>query len=100
MPSGKMKSEATFMKRLLSIFLTALLALGLAAPALAEGELFIVSPNSDGLLSIIPLFEQKTGIKVTVESLGTGDASATLTAVSTASSDTMILSWLSMEANP
>jgi iron(III) transport system substrate-binding protein len=63
-----------FMKKLISILLCALLVLGLGASALAEGELYVVSPNSDGLLSIIPLFEAKTGIKVTVESLGTGDA--------------------------
>jgi iron(III) transport system substrate-binding protein len=62
------------MKKLLSILLSAVLVLGLGATALAEGELYIVSPNSDGLLSIIPTFEAKTGIKVTVESLGTGDA--------------------------
>lgn len=62
------------MKKLLSALLAAILVFGLGATAMAEGELFIVSPNSDGLLSIIPLFEAKTGIKVTVESLGTGDA--------------------------
>ena len=61
------------MKRLLSLLLATVLVLSLGASALAEGELLIVSPNSDGLLSIIPLFEAKTGIKVTVESLGTGD---------------------------
>lgn len=62
------------MKKLLSVLLVTVLVLGLGASALAEGELFIVSPNSDGLLSIIPTFEAKTGIKVTVESLGTGDS--------------------------
>jgi iron(III) transport system substrate-binding protein len=62
------------MKRVLSLLLVMLLAIGLCAAALADGELYIVSPNSDGLLSIIPTFEAKTGIKVTVESLGSGDA--------------------------
>lgn len=62
------------MKKLLSLLLATILVLSLGASALAADELFIVSPNSDGLLSIIPLFEAKTGIKVTVESLGTGDA--------------------------
>ncbi len=62
------------MKKLLSLILATILVLSLGASALAEGELFVVSPNSDGLLSIIPMFEEKTGIKVTVESLGTGDA--------------------------
>jgi len=46
----------------------------LSGIALADGVLTIVSPNSDGLLSIIPVFEAKTGITVTVESLGSGDA--------------------------
>lgn len=51
------------------------LVLMLCSPlaALAEGSLVICSPNSDGLLSIIPVFEAQTGIKVTVESMGSGD---------------------------
>ena len=60
------------MKKILALVLSlALLCVSVAA--MAEGTLSICSPNSDGLLSIIPLFEQKTGIKVNVESLGTGD---------------------------
>ena len=60
------------MKKLLALVLSlALLTVG--ACALAEETLSICSPNSDGLLSIIPLFEERTGIKVQVESLGTGD---------------------------
>ena len=60
------------MKKLLALVLSlALLTVG--ACAFAEGTLSICSPNSDGLLSIIPLFEERTGIKVQVESLGTGD---------------------------
>jgi len=62
------------MKRAITLLLSALLVVGLVGTALADGELYIVSPNSDGLLSIIPVFEAKTGIKVTVESLGSGDA--------------------------
>ncbi len=62
------------MKKLLSALLVLVLVAGLSSVAFAAGELSIVSPNSDGLLSIIPLFEEKTGIKVTVESMGTGDA--------------------------
>lgn len=61
------------MKKLLALVLALVMALGVTA-AFAEGVLTIVSPNSDGLLSIIPAFEQKHDIKVTVESLGTGDA--------------------------
>ena len=60
------------MKKILALVL-AMALLCASAAALAEGTLSICSPNSDGLLSIIPLFEQKTGIKVNVESLGTGD---------------------------
>ncbi|MDR2504477.1 MAG: extracellular solute-binding protein [Oscillospiraceae bacterium] len=62
------------MKRIVSVLLAAILCLGLSSFALADGELIIVSPNSDGLLSVIPLFEAKTGVKVTVESMGSGDA--------------------------
>ncbi|GHU80288.1 iron(III)-binding protein [Clostridia bacterium] len=62
------------MKILVSILLAAVFCLTVMGAALADGELFIVSPNTDGLLSIIPLFEAKTGIKVTVESMGSGDA--------------------------
>ena len=51
------------MKKLLALVLSlALLTVG--ACAFAEGTLSICSPNSDGLLSIIPLFEERTGIKV------------------------------------
>ena len=60
------------MKKILALVLC-LSLLACSAIAAAEGTLSICSPNSDGLLSIIPLFEQKTGIAVTVESLGTGD---------------------------
>ncbi len=60
------------MKKVLALVCALALLLGCAS-AFAEGELVICSPNSDGLLSIIPIFEEKTGIKVTVESLGTGD---------------------------
>ena len=60
------------MKKLLALVLS-LALLSVCACAMAEGTLSICSPNSDGLLSIIPLFEERTGIKVQVESLGTGD---------------------------
>ena len=49
------------MKKFLSLLVAALLVLGMTGAALAEGELTICSPNSDGLLSIIPTFEEKTG---------------------------------------
>ena len=59
------------MKKFLAAAMATVMLMGGAA--LAEGNLSICSPNSDGLLSIIPLFEEKTGIEVNVESLGTGD---------------------------
>ena len=61
------------MKKFLAAALASMMLIGGAALALADGELNICSPNSDGLLSIIPVFEEQTGIKVKVESIGTGD---------------------------
>lgn len=61
------------MKKFLAVALASVMLVGGAALAAAEGTLSICSPNSDGLLSIIPVFEEKTGIDVNVESLGTGD---------------------------
>ena len=61
------------MKKFLAAALASMMLIGGAALASADGELNICSPNSDGLLSIIPVFEEQTGIKVTVESIGTGD---------------------------
>lgn len=61
------------MKKCIALILSLALALSLCAFASAEGTLSICSPNSDGLLSIIPLFEEKTGITVNVESIGTGE---------------------------
>lgn len=61
------------MKKILAMALCLVMLASCAAFAAAEGTLSICSPNSDGLLSIIPIFEEKTGIKVSVESLGTGD---------------------------
>ena len=45
------------MKKILSLVLC-LAMLAACSLAVAEGELSICSPNSDGLLSIIPLFEE------------------------------------------
>ena len=61
------------MKKFLAAAVASVMLLSGAALAAADGELNICSPNSDGLLSIIPVFEEKTGIKVKVESIGTGD---------------------------
>lgn len=60
------------MKKLLCALLVLSMMLGLSG-AYAEGVLNICSPNSDGLLSIIPLFEQKYDVKVNCESKGTGE---------------------------
>ena len=60
------------MKKILALVLC-LVLVACASLAMAEGTLSICSPNSDGLLSIIPIFEEKYDIDVTVESLGTGD---------------------------
>ena len=61
------------MKKFLAAALASMMLIGGAALASADGELNICSPNSDGLLSIIPVFEEQTGIKVKVESIGTGN---------------------------
>ncbi len=69
------------MKKFISIFLVLVMVLSVSA-VFAEGErvLNICTPNSDGLRSIYPLFEQATGIKVNSESLGTGDCMARIKA--------------------
>lgn len=61
------------MKKFLAAALASVMLVGGAALAAADGELNICSPNSDGLLSILPVFEEQMGIKVNVESIGTGD---------------------------
>ena len=48
------------MKKFLAAALASVMLVGGAALAAADGELNICSPNSDGLLSIIPVFEEQT----------------------------------------
>ena len=69
------------MKKITALLL-ALIMLMSVSTVLAEGErvLNICTPNSDGLRSIYPLFEQETGIKINSESLGTGDCMARIKA--------------------
>lgn len=69
------------MKKIVSLLLVICLVLGISC-ALAEEEkvLRICTPNSDGLRSIYPLFEETTGIKILSESLGTGDCMAKIKA--------------------
>lgn len=64
------------MKKLFKIFLATVLAVGLCACSGEEksDKLVIYTPNSDSLIeSVIPAFEEKTGITVEVITLGTGD---------------------------
>ena len=44
------------MKKILAAALASVMLVGGAALAAADGELNICSPNSDGLLSIFPVF--------------------------------------------
>ena len=69
------------MKKILALLLALALCLSVCA-ALADEEkvLNICTPNSDGLRSIYPLFEETTGIKIVSESLGTGDCMAKIKA--------------------
>lgn len=62
------------MKKLLAILLTLTMILGVAGALAAEKTLVIYSPNSDTEVeNIIPAFEEKTGIKVELLSMGTGE---------------------------
>ena len=65
------------MKKIVAILLVMVLCFTMIS-ALADEErvLRICTPNSEGLQSIYPLFEETTGIKVISESLGTGDCMA------------------------
>ena len=46
-----------------------------------SGEVVVYSPNSDSeIAAVVPLFEEKTGIKVIIQSMGTGDVLARLEA--------------------
>ena len=61
---AKTKRRKSHMKKFLAAAVASVMLVGGAALAAADGELNICSPNSDGLLSIIPVFEEQTGIKV------------------------------------
>lgn len=69
------------MKKIVALLLALVLVVSCCA-ALADEErtLYICTPNSDGLRSIYPLFEETTGIKIISESLGTGDCMAKIKA--------------------
>jgi iron(III) transport system substrate-binding protein len=72
------------MKKILSILIIFVLIAAVAACAPKEpsdnsNTLVVYSPNSEGIMNaVIPLFEQKTGIKVEVISAGTGELLARL----------------------
>ena len=52
-----------------------------SSDAKGSGELVVYSPNSDSeIAAVIPQFEEKTGIKVIIQSMGTGDVLARLEA--------------------
>lgn len=52
-----------------------------AAAAENSGEVVVYSPNSDSeIAAVIPAFEEATGIKVILQSMGTGDVTARLEA--------------------
>lgn len=66
------------MKKITKLFSVALVLVLLTAcgskPGKDNGKLVIYTPNSEGIMTaIIPLFEEKTGIKVDVISAGTGE---------------------------
>ena len=69
------------MKRFFALFLALAMVLSVTV-VMADEErvLNICTPNSEGLRSIYPLFEETTGIKVKDESLGTGDCMARIKA--------------------
>lgn len=74
------------MKKFITLLLTAMMVLGLAAcgsepsndggneGGSAENKLVVYTPNSDGLINaVIPAFEKATGITVELITAGTGD---------------------------
>ena len=72
------------MKKFITLMLASLVCFSLVAcgekPA-PESKLVIYSPNSDGEINaIIPAFEAATGIKVEMQSMGTGDCLARIEA--------------------
>ncbi len=69
------------MKKLAALLLALIMVISMTA-ALADEErvLNICTPNSDGLQSIYPLFEEETGIKIKSEPLGTADCMARIKA--------------------
>lgn len=75
------------MRKVLAIILTLLMVCSLAFASGAseqgkgKGEVVIYSPNSDSeIAAVIPAFEEATGIKVILQSMGTGDVLARLEA--------------------
>jgi iron(III) transport system substrate-binding protein len=70
------------MKKILSILIVLFLVVGISACSSndddnSDQKLVVYSPNSEGIMNaVIPLFEQKTGIKVEVISAGTGELMA------------------------
>lgn len=65
----------------LALICVSAFANGASETANGKGEVVIYSPNSDSeIAAVIPAFEEKTGIKVILQSMGTGDVLARLEA--------------------
>ena len=61
-------------KKVLAILIIAMIMTGCAGKASKEEKLVVYTPNSEGILgAVIPLFEEKTGVKVEIISAGTGE---------------------------
>lgn len=81
--SGQTTERENAMKKMKQLFivLVAIMLLTACGSKSSEGagKLVIYTPNSEGIQSVIPLFEEKTNIKVEVISGGTGELISRLT---------------------
>lgn len=63
-----------YRKLFMAIIITSMMLVGCGSKAGKDEKLVVYTPNSEGILgSVIPLFEEKTGIKVEIISAGTGE---------------------------
>ena len=61
-----------YRKLFMAIIITSMMLVGCGSKAGKDEKLVVYTPNSEGILgSVIPLFEEKTGIKVEIISAGT-----------------------------
>lgn len=69
------------MKRMVKVAALAIVVLALSAPVFAKGNLVVYSPNSDGeIQGILYPFGDKYDIKVSLQSMGTGECVSKITA--------------------